>query len=251
MIQIGCVTITRFKETERRLSKLEQDLRALSMEQERLHAKIERLYERMKKAEEGLRKKGANLGADVEALRAEVARLRGSTEELSFSLQRTRDDVSDIKKVLDQKLGIPVVKIPEEIENDPKKLLVQARSNLKLGKTAVARAMAARLLDVFPNDPGAPEAQYLLGASYLAEGKCAKAIREFQRVHDRFRDDKRARPLVGDALLGIVVCLAKQKQCKKARGVLKYLMSLDRRLPQAKKARSILKKWGKKKSCPL
>lgn len=234
----GCVTIARFRDLEARVAVLEKEKAALEEEQKRNIARMERMHQDMQDATEALRKGGANLGADVDLLKNEVARLKGADEEVSYHLGHMAEEVDRIKKALDEKLGIALVQLPKGLAEDANSLFTAGRDAAAKGDTLTARGVLRKFLDTFPDEPRAGEAQFLVGESYFKEGKYGQAIREFQRVHDRYREDRGAP--VTKALLRIAESLLRQNDCKKAQGVLKYLNEYDRKSPEAARARDML-----------
>lgn len=242
----GCVTIWRHRELEARVAGLEKDKQDLLDEQKRDQDKMERLHRDLQEATEALRKGGANLGADVDEIRANVTKLRGSDEEMNWALAKLVEDVADIKKAMDEKLGVALVRLPKGLPEDRETLYKAGREAFDKGDLPTARGVLRKLIETFPDDPNCAEAQYLVAETFFKEGKFGQAVREYQRVHDRYRETKGAP--VEKALLRIAESLLKQDDCKKAGGVLKYLAEYNKKAPEAEKAKEMLK--GLKKKCP-
>lgn len=239
----GCVTLTRHNVLEARVAAMEREKAELESEQERDRERMQRLHKDLVDATEALRKGGANLGADMDTLKADVARLQGIDEETSYQLSRLLEDVEMIKRALDEKLGLSLIKLPKGVTDKPESLEKAGWAALTKGDYRTARGLFQRILDNHPNHSLASQAQFLIGETYLKEGKQQQAIREYQRVHDRYRDVKNAP--VEKALTRIAEVLLTQNDCDKARGVLKYLIEYDRKSPEAKAAKDRLKKLGK------
>jgi len=240
----ACVTLTRHKLLEARVDAMEREKARIKSDQERDRERMERLHKDLVDATEALRKGGANLGADIDAMKADIARLKGADEENSYRLSRVVEDLEMIKKALDDKLGLALVKLPPGVDDKPASLMKAGREAMSKGDYRTARGLFQRLLDAHPNHALAAQAQFMVGETYLREGKSQQAIREYQRVHDRYREVKNAP--VGEALLRIAEVLLKQGDCTKARGVLKYTIDLNRKAPEAKEAKARLKKLGRK-----
>ena len=240
LVASGCVTMSRYKDLEARVAALEKDKAELQAEQQRNRERMERLHQDMQDATEALRKGGANLGADVDALKVDTARLKGAFEEVTYNLARLSEEVDRIKKALDEKLGIALVQLPKGLPEDADSLMRAGKEAVAKGDTMTARGVLRKFLDTFPDDPRAGEAQFLVGEAYFKEGKYGQAIREYQRVHDKYREH----PMMPKALMRIAESLIKQNDCKKAQGVLKYLMDTDRK--SAGQARDMLNNLKRK-----
>lgn len=241
----ACVTIPRFRDLEDRVAVIEKRQAELDEEQRRDQDRMERLHQDLQAATEALRAATANQGADVEGVKGEVARLRGTDEEMNYRLSRLQEDMELVKKTLEEKLGMVVVRLPPGAGNDPESWFKAGKTALDRGDTRTARGLFQRILDQNPDHARAPEAQYFMGETYFRDGMLPQAIREYQRVHDRYRTVKDAP--VGAALLRISECLLKRGECAKARDVLKYLVDLNRRSAEAQEAQKRLK--GLPKDC--
>ncbi|MBL6974413.1 MAG: tetratricopeptide repeat protein [Deltaproteobacteria bacterium] len=240
----GCVTLTRHNVLKARVTAMEREKAELETEQERDRERMKRLHKDLVEATEALRKGGANLGADIDTVKADVARLQGTDEETSYQLSRILEDLEMIKKALDEKLGLSLIKLPKGVTDKPDSLQKAGKKAMGKGDYRTARGLFQRILDSHPDHSLASQAQFLIGETYFKEGKQQQAIREYQRVHDSFRDVKSAP--VEMALARIAEILLAQGDCEKARSVLKYLIEYDRKSPEAKAARDRLKKLGRK-----
>jgi TolA-binding protein len=244
----GCVTIWKYRDDtaalNQRLRVLEEQKAALEARQGQDRAQMQAVRAELVEATEALQKGGANLGADVDALKQDVARLKGADEEQAWAVSKVQEDVQGVKKTLEG-LGTPVVQMPEGLGEDREALLKAAREAVEKGDGPLARGILRKFLETYPDEPRAGEAQWLVGETFFKEGKWGQAVKEFQRVHDRYKDAKGAP--VGKALQRIAECLLKQGDCGKAAGVYGYLADLLKKGPEADQARAQLKRL--KKSC--
>jgi TolA-binding protein len=239
LVQPGCVTLWNFNQTvddlRGRLRALEEKQAALEAAQAESQQQMGQVREEMVEATEALRAGGANLGADVDALKTEVARLKGSQEEVAWAISRQQEDLQEVRKSLDA-LGVPVVRLPEGVTEDRDSLFRAGQEALQKKDGPLARGLLRRFLENFPDEPRAPEAQFLLGETFFQEGKWGQAVKEYQRVHDRYKDARGAP--VARALERIAECLLKQGDCAKAIGVYQYLAEFAKKGPEADRARS-------------
>lgn len=234
----GCVSIWHFNDMEKRVADLEAQKAELAEQQARDREDRDTIRKELVDATDALRRGGANLGADVGALKTDVARLRGTDEELAFGVARNRQDIEAIKKTLDERLGAPVVQLPDGVTDDRDALFKAGRDAFDKGDDPMARGALRRFVETFPDEPRAAEAQYLIGETFFRSGQFGQAVREFQVVHDRYRGREGAP--VGKALLRIAEALLKQGDCRKAVGVYQLAVDLDKKAPEADKARKML-----------
>lgn len=244
----GCVTLWKYNDDTAamngRLKALEEQRTVLESRQAEDRQRMEAVRADLVDATEALRKGGANLGADVDALKQDVARLKGADEEHAWAVSKVQEDMEGVKKTLDG-LGTPVIKMPEGMGEDRESLLKAAREAVEKGDGPLARGILRKFLETYPDEPRAGEAQWLVGETFFKEQKWGQAVKEFQRVHDRYKDVKGAP--VGKALQRIAECLLKQGDCVKAAGVYGYLADLEKKSPEAEQARAQVKRL--KKSC--
>ncbi|HOU53975.1 MAG TPA: tetratricopeptide repeat protein [Myxococcota bacterium] len=248
VIHPGCVTLWTFNETvddlRGRLQALEEKQKALEATQAEAQQQMGQVRQEMVEATEALRAGGANLGADVDGLKTEVARLKGSQEEVAWAVSRQQEDLQEVRKALDA-LGVPVVKLPDGVTEDRDSLFRAAQEAIQKKDGPLARGLLRRFLETFPDEPRAPEAQFLVGETFFQEGKWGQAVKEYQRVHDRYKDVRGAP--VARALERIAESLLKQGDCQKALGVYQYLVDLARKGPEVDRARSQIQRL--KRTC--
>jgi TolA-binding protein len=240
----ACATSQDFEALKGRVDVLEKEKSAIQEDQKRDLEKMERLHADLIEATEALRKNGANLGADIDAAKTDITKLQGVQEETAYGLQKLADDVDRIRKALDEK-GISVLALPKGAPEDANSLFGAGKAAWQKADNTTARGVLGKFLDTFPDDARAAEAQYLVGDTYFKDGKYGQAIRELQKVFDRYKDVKgspatKALYRIGEALL-------KQNDCRKAAGVFKFLLETDRKAPEAGHAKDQLK--ALKKSC--
>lgn len=241
----GCVSIWHHNDLEKRVADLETQKTELEAQQARDREERERIRQELADATDALRRGGANLGADVDELKASVARMRGADEELQFGVNRNRQDIDAIKKTLDERLGAPVVQLPQGVADDKDALFKAGRDAFDKGDDPTARGALRRFLETFPDEPRAPEAQFLIAETFFRAGQFGQAVREFQIVHDRYRS--RSGAPVEKAMMRIAEALLKQGDCKKATAVYQYVIEFNKKSPEAEKARQALASL--KKTC--
>ncbi|MES2317729.1 MAG: tol-pal system protein YbgF [Pseudomonadota bacterium] len=168
---------------------------------------------------------------------AEIAKLRGQLEVLSNEITTIQKRQKDFYADLDARIR----KLePRQVTIDGQEAAV-APDELTSYEAAMAafkaqdyKASAAALGEFvrrYPASSYAPNAQYWLGGSYLAQRDCKKAIPALQVVGANYPDSAKA----PDALLNIGTCHADLKDKKSATKVLKDLIA---KYPDSEAARA-------------
>jgi len=122
---------------------------------------------------------------------------------------------------------------PKGLPEDANSLYKAGKDALAKNDTLAARGSCTKFLDTFPDDPRAPEVQYLAGDTYFKEGKFGQAIKEYQRVYDRYKDvEGRPRVEVADADRRVA---PEGERLQEAGGVLKFVTETDRKSPEAER----------------
>lgn len=240
IINTQCPTIGKFNHLQGRVDNLEKEIKEIEEKQRGEKEKVEKLYNLFKQTTEQTRKENANTLADLNSLNDKIIKMSGGIEEISYSLTRIKEEIETIKKFLDEKLGFSPVSLPPGFAEDKKTLLNLGNKSFEKGDWTSARGFFRRYIEKFPTDTESADLQFKIAETYLMEGKFSYAIREYQKVHDNYKENKNAP--VGGALMRIVECLIKMNDCKKAEGVLKYIINYDKKSAEAEKAKEMLKK---------
>ncbi len=240
----GCAKTDDLLRLQGRVEFLEKEKATMQADQKRDLERVEKLHTDMNDATEALNKRGANLVADIDDLKGQITKLHGTDEETSYAIGKVQEDLAQLKKGLEEK-GISIVPLPKDLGEDANSLFTAGQAAFAKGDFPLARGIFAKFLATFPDDPRAGEAQFQTGDSYFKEGKYGQAIRELQRVHDKYKDVAGAP--IEKSLLRIAEALLKENDCRKAAGVLKYLVDYNKKAPEAEQAKERLK--GLKKTC--
>jgi len=229
----GCATRGELQLTNNNLASLQKQQKQTQADLKSVSEKLDRLYKFVLDVKNKSGKSGADLGADLKSVQTDIAKLNGRQEELAYSLKAQNDALEQLKKKLDDRFALGLTTMPKGFRESRDNLYKLAKASFKTGAFEQSRVGARRFIELYPDTAQAPEMQYLIGASYLKGKEYGPAIREFQRVHDQYKD---AREWGFKALEGIVQALLAQKNCKKAIAVLKYIYRLDRRGTHGKAA---------------
>ncbi len=230
---VACATRGELQLTNANIVKLSKLQKQQQADLKALAAKLDRLYKFVLDVRNKTGKSGADLSADLASVQSRIAKLEGRQEELGYQIKQQNDALQALKKTLDDKFALGLTTMPKGFQENQESLYKLAKTALKSDNTLQSRTAARRYIELYPDTKEAPEMQYLIGETFMREKKYGPAIREFQMVHDHYKD---ATEWNFKALEGIVAALLAQQNCKKAIAVLKYLYRLDRHGPHGKAA---------------
>ena len=241
----SCASIWHLEDVVTRVSAVETGITDMQEAQTRNQDKLQNLRDDIVTAEETLRRSGAHMGDDLESIKLETARLKSAADELRFNLSRASGEVKLIKRALGERLGITNLEIPEDLINNPDKLIDTAQKAFDAKDDRKATEYCDITISRYPDGIYAARATMLLGELAFRTGNYASAVREFQRVHNYSKSVKGARG--NKALLRIGETLLKQNNCKKTIEIYKFLVESAPKSAEAKTAKKRVRKL--KKSC--
>ena len=158
---------------------------------------------------------------------AEIAKLRGQLEVLSNEIvtaqKRQKDFYTDLDARI-RKLEPRQVTIDGQeaaVPPDEQTIFEAAMAAFNGGDYKTAATQLAEFVRRYPASVYAPNAQYWLGSSYLAQRDCKKAIPALQVVGTAYADS----PKAPDAMLNIGTCYVDLKDKKAATKVFKDLIA--------------------------
>jgi TolA-binding protein len=222
---------------------LEKEKKDLAEQQKQERERMEQLHKTIVEATEVLRKSGANMGADIEELKVAQKKFKGTGEEIAFAIAKLKEEIEIIKKYLEDKTGFTYLPILKDLPADKDALYRLGEEKYKENDMLTARVIFGRFLDTSSADEKAPHAQYYIAETYFKEGKYSSAIKEYQKVYDKYKEVKGAP--VEKALMRISDCLLLTKECKKSVEILKFLSENFKKSPESAKAKEALKKLQK------
>jgi TolA-binding protein len=236
------------KEHERRIADLEEGIREerkqLRAEVDRAQQKVTELEQVLEEATQVVTRNSADLGAEVEQLQGRLAELEGKLAELRHELEQTREKLEEQRSELTAKMetfarraGVDLALPAEEIPDDKDAHWKALKEALERDEHSKARALAREYLRRYPDDEKADNAQYELGASYLAQDKPATALGELQKVIQ----EHQGKDAADDALFAMADAFFRLGSCGDAKAALKALTRNYRRSPLLREARSKLR----------
>lgn len=172
------------------------------------------------------RKTNAELGADVDALRAEVRQAKGEASLRASEAETLRRQLESLEvrlTALEGKTAAidtkPTIVSPDELWTNGELAYRAARYN-------DAADLWKKLTVQFPGHSRADDAFFYRGEAFMKLAQVENAIREYQRVFERYADG----PLADDALLRAAEAAYSQKACTEARA---YLGALKQKYPKS------------------
>jgi len=237
----GCATTGDVEKLQSRIAELEKRDKELREKIQEPIARLEKLKKDLQKAEATLRKSGANLGLRMERVEGTLPKLRGDLDAVVFNMKRAQSDVSTIRQVLAEKLGVVSVLLPPDLPRDAKGMWKEAMVRKKAGDMLVARAIFETFEATFPKHKNAPVAVMEVAALLEKEGETDKAIKKYANMESRFKGNK----LVPKAILRIAELSVKQGKCKRAKNIYAYLAASYKGTKEATEAAKRVKLVGK------
>ncbi len=211
----------------------------------------------------------ADVGVELDGLKQEIGRLTGRVETLDERLTVTETGTTKLQEEVEvrfqglaeqqkieraqteqeKRAAIAEARTRERLLSSPSKAVAEAKALLKKGQPAEARLL---LRDLIIRNKGrrsflrrqAPEAHFLIGKTYFAEGDYRQAANAYNTVRKRFPKSK----LVPEALLQIGVCFEKLELPDDAKVFYNIIVQEKRfaRTSAAKEAKAALARLAKK-----
>jgi TolA-binding protein len=232
----------------RRLNELEQGQAAVraQMESEVAQATATRteLQGVLEQATQVLRRNSADTGVQVQELQAQLAALEGQLAELrnanellTHQLTQQRGEMDERITQVARKAGIDMPVAASEIPADPSEHYAAAYRAYTAADYSRARALFREYVTRHGNTDQADNAQYWIGASYLAEGRPATALGELGKV----LRDYASGDAVDETLLDMAEAYWRQHACADARTALEGLIRTQASSPLVARARERLR----------
>jgi tol-pal system protein YbgF len=141
----------------------------------------------------------AGLTAKVDNSNNDLSDLKNQVADLTTQLNRIQQQLSDINNAVKVIQAPPAAPPPSNTNPDalnrtppPANVLYQtAFSDYNSGKADLAANDYAEFLKDYPDDPNAPEAQFVIGEIHLGQQKYDQAVEDFDAVLERYPEGKK------------------------------------------------------------
>lgn len=259
----GCFWVTTKSEGKKLKTEVADLDTRLKTKEENIDDKVKKLQSVLDEATKLLTRNSADLGAEMETLRSDYRNMAGLVNEANRYAEEVRKEVAALeaanakeKEALEDRLLELEKRLValEKAASDPtpktaSDLYAVGKAAFDDGQYPKAREMFKTLVSNFPGHDKAPYAQYYWGESYYLEKDYDRAIREFQKVFDKYDDSK----LADDSLYRAGEAAHAIQRCSEARA---YFGLLRQKYPKSslyKKAKSkdaqLKKDMKNKKKC--
>ncbi|MBN2715185.1 MAG: tetratricopeptide repeat protein [Deltaproteobacteria bacterium] len=176
-----------------RLVKIEEETGANRAELEAMIARaqeqVESLDETLSKATRVLARNSADFGAEMEVLRNDIAESKGTAAEITHELQQIQKSIENTDKKVNEFALAAGLDIPIDESLVP----AQAVDHFKMINSSMAeerygevRALAKVYEQRYPRAGNIDELQLIVGKSYVAQKRYAKALGAFRRLADNY-----------------------------------------------------------------
>ena len=225
-----------------RLSKLEEESGASRTELEnmisRAQAQVESLDETLSKATRVLARNSADFGAEMESLKNDISESRGAVAEITHELENVKSSVEKTdKKVVEFALAAGL-----DMPVDESQVPAQAADHFRMIKTSFSnerygevRSLAKVYQDRYPKAGNLDELQLIIGQSYSAQKRYAKALGALRRFADLYPKSE----FMPEALYEMADSFFNLGDCTDARILVDTLMKRYKTSPFTSKAKKL------------
>jgi TolA-binding protein len=141
----------------------------------------------------------AGLSAELTNVKNDTAELKNSVADLNSAINRQQQLLTDINNALKVLQAPPAAPPPSGAPAGPPAaaappsasvLMNGAATDYSSGKADLALDEYTQFLNYYPDDPNAPQAQFMIGQIHAAQGKYEIASMDFDNVLERYPENK-------------------------------------------------------------
>jgi tol-pal system protein YbgF len=205
----------------------------LAKQEETVDDKVKKLQEILDEATKILKRNSADLGADVQGMQNEMREMRGLLTAAKTYVDEVQADNAKMKEritALEQRLA--AIETKSAAPATPDDLWNQGKAAFESQAYNDARDKFKRLVDQYPGNDRADDAQYFRGEAYFNEKNYDRAIREYGIVWDKWPDSA----LSDDAMFRAGEAAQLLKHCTEARAYFGLLRQKFPSSPMKKKS---------------
>jgi len=192
-----------------------------------------------------IRAAGTSRASIIEKLELSVRRLEGRDEEINFAIERIREQLDALVKVLDDKHGVSVARLPENLAGDVPGMMGQGDEALERGDYTAARHIFREVLKKHSNHKMAPQAQLRIADAYGREGNKQAVFRELSAMEKRYSGTEE----MGEAYLIVARMLRSGGDCPKAIAVYQLYLQKAPKHPRRNEIAARVKKLSADPKC--
>jgi tol-pal system protein YbgF len=199
----------------------------MSSKQKELDTEIAQLKQVLEDATKVLKRNSADLGADVDGLRSDIRTANGLVTAVNNAVNDMKTAFDKYRKDNDTRLDTLEQRVAQ-IESGKPSANSSADDLWRLGSQAFdaqryndANDIFKRLVQTYPTNPRADDAQYFRGQSYTKQKEWDKAIGAYQQLVEKYPDSE----LADDGLYFAALAAQQLKNCTEARTYLGLVAS--------------------------
>lgn len=211
---------------------------------ERAEQKVAQLEKVLEQATQLVTRNSADTGAQVEQMTQQLAALEGQLAEIRNSMEQMQRQLGSQGTELNQRLeqfakkaGVDLPINASDIPADRTEHFAAAYRAFQQSDHGKARGLFREYLARYRVDDQADNAQYWIGASYLAENRPATALGELRKVIDEFPQGD----AVDEAIFDMSEAFYRLHACTDARAALDALIRGHAESPLVTRAREKLR----------
>ena len=194
LLIVGCSSTAQLESLDLQIRQLQQQVTELRERNSATDGQLQTIEQNQARRHGELQAANVELGQRLvevmEELQSVVSRLsstQASIADLTDEILVARAEVEQLRST-----WLEIEPTPTSIDtSDPAALYQAAYTDFQRGDYALALLGFRRLVDRFPNDESADDAQYWIGECYFLQGSYSDAIREYTSVEQRYPGSSR------------------------------------------------------------
>ena len=235
LFSTGCIALKADQdELAQEVAKLRKEVLEQDKSTEETISKVETLTTELEtkigELDEVLRRNQADLGLRVDNLEVDTMELRGAAENADFVATAAKQELTELRGDVDQRLLALEEKLNEatNIPESKTELWAEADKQFKAKNYKGSRRLWRTYESRYPTDPKMAEVRFNIGLTFFSARKYRQALGEFYRIIQETPKDA----VVPDALYYSGLAFAKLGQCKNAIAYFEALRSKKTKAPQ-------------------
>ena len=235
LLSTGCIALKADQDDlAQEVAKLRKEVLEQDKSTEETISKVETLTAELEtkigELDEVLRRNQADLGLRVDNLEVDTMELRGAAENADFVATAAKQELTELRGDVDQRLLALEEKLNEatNIPESKTELWAEADRQFKAKNYKGSRRLWRTYESRYPTDPKMAEVRFNIGLTFFSAREYRQALGEFYRIIQETPKD----PVIPDALYYSGLAFAKLGQCKNAVAYFEALRSKKTKAPQ-------------------
>lgn len=234
LLSTGCIALKADQdELAQEVAKLRKEVLEQDKSTDETISKVETLTAELEtkiaELDEVLRRNQADLGLRVDNLEVDTQELRGAAENADFVATAAKQELTELRGDVDQRLLALEEKLNEatNIPESKTELWAEADKQFKAKNYKGSRRLWRTYESRYPTDAKMAEVRFNIGLTFFSAREYRQALGEFYRIIQESPKD----PVIPDALYYSGLAFAKLGQCKNAIAYFEALRSKKTKAP--------------------